>query len=46
MLNKEEKTLLYRIINAQAEMEGVISCDSFLRGFKLGCKLMIEVAQE
>lgn len=45
-LNKEAKALLDQYLSDQADMEALLSCDSFKTGFRLGVQLMLAVYKE
>ena len=45
-LDKETQALLDQYISDRADMESLLSCDSFKSGFRLGVQLMLAVYKE
>lgn len=41
-LSGDDKKLLHKLINTQANIEGNLTLDNFIHGFKLGVKIMAE----
>ncbi len=45
-LNEEERQLLNTLINAQQEIDSITVMENFIRGFRLGVRLMAECMDE
>ena len=43
MLTGEGKTVLAAYTKAQADLRALSDCDSFIRGFRMGAKFMLDV---
>ena len=45
-LDKEPRSLLDQYLSNRADMEALLSCDSFKTGFRLGVQIMMAVYKE
>ena len=45
-LDKETRSLLDQYLSNRADMEALLSCDSFKTGFRLGVQIMMAVYKE
>ena len=45
-LSKEQKSLLDDYRNAQQELMVITDCETFVRGFQIGAKIMLDVLTE
>ena len=45
-LDKETRSLLDQYLSNRADMENLLSCDSFKTGFRLGIRIMVAVYKE
>ena len=45
-LDKETRSLLDQYLSNRADMEALLSCDSFKTGFRLGIRIMMAVYKE
>ena len=45
-LSKEQKSLLNDYRNAQQELMVITDCETFIRGFQIGAKIMLDVLAE
>ena len=45
-LDKETRSLLDQYLSNRADMEALLSCDSFTTGFRLGVQIMMAVYKE
>ena len=45
-LSKEQKSLLNDYRNAQQELMVITDCETFIRGFQIGAKIMMDVLAE
>ena len=45
-LDKETRSLLDQYLSNRADMETLLSCDSFKTGFRLGIRIMVAVYKE
>ena len=46
MLSKEQKALLDDYRDAQQELMVITDCETFIRGFQIGAKIMLDVLTE
>ena len=45
-LSKEQKSLLDEYRNAQQDLMVITDCETFIRGFQIGAKIMLDVLTE
>ena len=45
-LSKEQKSLLNDFMDAQQELMVITDCETFIRGFQIGAKIMLDVLTE
>jgi len=46
LLEGQEKKLFLDLVNAQSEVNGVTAVESFINGFRLGARIVIEIMNE
>jgi len=46
LLDGKEKNLFLQLVNAQSEINGITGVESFICGFRLGARIVIEIMSE